>query len=172
MRVLIAISVAAMVLFAAGCTAGTTHPAASPAPPPPDPYTASALLKIAASFNHDYDTGDYAPVYTRWDAHSQAILTRADYIRRPELAEGSSGTAVKQAQCELNWAYAYAQSTNYGNGSAGGLTVDGSFGAYTNEATRNFQACVHIAVDGVIGPNTWSKLNYWVNQSTYACAAP
>lgn len=52
---------------------------------------------------------------------------------------------------------------------AGGLTVDGSFGAYTNEATRNFQACVHISVDGIIGPNTWSKLNYWVNQSTYAC---
>ena len=68
-----------------------------------------------------------------------------------------------------HWAYAYAQSTNYGNGSAGGLTVDGSFGAYTNETTRNFQACVHISVDGIIGPNTWSKLNYWVNQSTYAC---
>src|SRR6266536_6653906 len=71
-----------MVLFAAGCTAGTVHPAASPAPRPPDPHTASALLTIAAAFNHDYDTGDYAPVYTRWDARSQAIITRTDYIRR------------------------------------------------------------------------------------------
>jgi hypothetical protein len=32
------------------------------APLPPDPRTASALLKIATAFNHDYDTGDYGPV--------------------------------------------------------------------------------------------------------------
>ena len=82
MRVLIAITVAAMVLFAAGCTAGTAHPAASPAPLPPDPRTASALMTIAAAFNHDYDTGEYGPVYTRWDVRSQAIITRADYIKR------------------------------------------------------------------------------------------
>ena len=62
--------------------AGTAHPAASPAPLPLDPHTPSALLKIATAFNHDYDTGDYGPVYTRWDARSQAIITRADYIRR------------------------------------------------------------------------------------------
>jgi zinc D-Ala-D-Ala carboxypeptidase len=88
---------------------------------------------------------------------------------QPQLSQGSSGTAVKQAQCELNFAYAFGQSTNYGNGPGAGLIVDGSFGPYTNAATRNFQACVHISVDGVIGPNTWSELNYWVNQSTYAC---
>ena len=82
MRVLIAITAAAIVLFAAGCTAGSAHPAASPAPLLPDPHTASALFKIAAAFNHDYDTGDYAPVYARWDARSQAIISRAEYIRR------------------------------------------------------------------------------------------
>ena len=47
-----------------------------------DPRTAAALLKIAAVFNNDYDDGDYGPVYDRWDARSQAIITRADYIRR------------------------------------------------------------------------------------------
>jgi peptidoglycan hydrolase-like protein with peptidoglycan-binding domain len=88
---------------------------------------------------------------------------------QPQLSEGSSGTAVKQAQCELNWAYAYGHSTNYGNGPYGGLTVDGIFGANTNAATRAFQSCVHIGVDGIIGPDTWSELNYWVNQSGYAC---
>jgi hypothetical protein len=72
-RVLIAITAAAMVLFAGGYTARTAHPAASPAPLPPDPHTTPALLKIAAAFNHDYDTGDYGPVYTRWDTRSQAI---------------------------------------------------------------------------------------------------
>lgn len=89
---------------------------------------------------------------------------------QPQLAEGSSGTAVKQAQCELNWAYAFGHSTNYGNGAFGGLTVDGSFGAHTNAATRNFQSCVHLHVDGIIGPDTWSQLNFWVNHSGFACA--
>ena len=90
MRVLIAITVAAMVLFVAGCTAGTAHPAASPALLPPDPHTASALLKIATAFNHDYDSGDYGPVYARWDARSQAIITRAGYIQRHRDCPGGS----------------------------------------------------------------------------------
>jgi hypothetical protein len=80
-RLLIAAAVAAA-LLAASCTASTSHPAASVAPLPPDPHTAAALLKIATAFNHDYDTGDYSPVYARWDARSQAIISRADYIRR------------------------------------------------------------------------------------------
>jgi hypothetical protein len=77
MRLISATAVAAAALFAAGCTAGTAHTGASLAPLPPDPHTAAALLKIATTFNHDYDTGDYGPVYTRWDARSQAIITRA-----------------------------------------------------------------------------------------------
>ena len=81
-RLLIAVAVAAATLLAAACTAGTRHPVASALPLLPDPYTASALLKIAALLNHDYDTGDYGPVYARWDARSQAMITRADYIRR------------------------------------------------------------------------------------------
>jgi hypothetical protein len=81
-RVLIAAAAVALALSAAGCTAGTGHAAAPAASLPPDPHTASALLKIATVFNRDYDTGDYGPVYTRWDARSQAIITRADYIRR------------------------------------------------------------------------------------------
>jgi len=91
-RVFMAIAAAAAVLFAAACTASTSHPTASSAPLPPDPHTASALLKIAAAFNHDYDTGDYGPVYTRWDARSQAIITRADYIARHKDCPGSSHT--------------------------------------------------------------------------------
>ena len=74
--------IAATVLFLAGCTASASHPSASSAPLPPDPRTVAALLKIATAFNHDYDTGDYGPVYARWDVRSQAIITRADYVRR------------------------------------------------------------------------------------------
>jgi hypothetical protein len=81
MRVLSTIAVA-VALLAAGCTAGTGHPATSASPLPPDPHTTSALLRIATAFNHDYDTGNYGPVYARWDARSQAIIKRADYIQR------------------------------------------------------------------------------------------
>jgi hypothetical protein len=66
-RLIFAITAAAVLLMA-GCSAGTAHPAASPAPLPPDPHTAAALLKIATAFNHDYDRGDDGPVYDRWDA--------------------------------------------------------------------------------------------------------
>jgi hypothetical protein len=81
MRLLITIAATAA-LLAAGCTAGTGRPAASPAPLPPDQRTVSALLKIVTVFNEEYDNGDYGPVYDRWDARSQAIIARADYIRR------------------------------------------------------------------------------------------
>jgi len=101
-------------------------------------------------------------------AAPNAISSHCGYTSaQPLLVDGDSGTAVKQAQCELNWAYAYGSSTNFGNGAYGGLTVDGSFGAHTLAATRAFQSCAHISVDGEIGPNTWSELNYWVNQPTY-----
>lgn len=88
---------------------------------------------------------------------------------QPEISQGSTGVAVEQAQCELNWAYAYGHSTNYGNGPYRGLTEDGDFGPLTSAATHNFQSCVHIASDGIIGPDTWAELNYWVNQPGYAC---
>lgn len=80
-----AMAVAVAAFFVAGCTASTAHPAApaaSAVPLPPDQRTASALLKIATAFNNEYDSGDYGPVYARWDARSQAIITKAEYIRR------------------------------------------------------------------------------------------
>ena len=74
-------------------SSGTAHPTASQAPLLPlDSHTPSALLKIATAFNHDYDTGDYGPVYTRWDARSQAIITRADYIKRHKDCPSGSHT--------------------------------------------------------------------------------
>lgn len=89
-------------VLAAGCTAQASRPAAQPSsaqpssarpssPQPssaqpsgasPDPRTAAALLRIATVFNNDYDTGVYGPVWDRWDARSQAVISRADYIRR------------------------------------------------------------------------------------------
>ena len=56
--------------------------ASSPASLPPDPHTASALLRVARVFNDEYGRGAYGPVYDRWDARSQAVITRAEYVRR------------------------------------------------------------------------------------------
>ena len=89
MRLLLATAAATVVLLV-GCSAEPGHPTVSPVPLPPDPHTAAALLKIATAFNHDYDTGDYGPVYARWDARSQAIIKRADYIQRHKDCPGGS----------------------------------------------------------------------------------
>src|SRR5258705_5051294 len=87
---LLAAAVAALCLAAGGLVAGCSpgpgqgqaHAMASAAPLPPDPRTAAALLKIATLFNNEYDRGDYGPVYARWDARSQAVITKAQYIKR------------------------------------------------------------------------------------------
>jgi len=74
---------AAVVGLMASCSATAAQHGSSPATPPPrDPHTVTALLKIATVFNNDYDNGVYGPVYDRWDARSRAIISRAEYIRR------------------------------------------------------------------------------------------
>src|SRR5215472_13133345 len=92
MHVRTRMAAAALAVLAAGCSPGRGHPATSASALPPDPHTASALVKIATVFNHDYDTGDYGPVYVRWDARSQAIITRADYIKRHKDCPSGSQT--------------------------------------------------------------------------------
>jgi len=91
-RLFVTIAAAAAVLLAAGCTAGHRSSGRIRGAVAPDPHTASALMKIAATFNHDYDTGDYVPVYSRWDARSQAIIIRADYIKRHKDCPGGPQT--------------------------------------------------------------------------------
>ncbi len=97
----LAAAVAAAACLTAGCSSA---PAQDPGPGqrraaaslPPDPRTASALLKIATTFNNDYDSGDYAPVYARWDARSQAIITRAQYVKAaPGLPERTANRGAR-----------------------------------------------------------------------------
>ena len=87
---LVGVVAGVVVFLVAGCAGGGGHPVASPTALPPDSHSAAALLKIAAGFNHDYDTGDYRAVYQRWDARSQAIIARADYIRRHRDCPGAA----------------------------------------------------------------------------------
>ena len=94
-RPLGAAAVAAAAFLVAGCTAGPARPAAPAAPLPPDQRTASALLRIATNFNNEYDRGDYGPVYARWDARSQAIITKAEYIRRHKQCPSAPQAAAQ-----------------------------------------------------------------------------
>lgn len=63
--------------------AASTQPAAvASAQPSPEPSTAAALVRIAQVFNTDYDHNDDRPVWDRWDARGQAVISSAEYIRR------------------------------------------------------------------------------------------
>ncbi len=64
----------------------------------------------------------------------------------PTLRQGSRGAAVTQLQQKLK-----AKGFN--------VTVDGDFGPKTTAAVRAFQQSRGLGVDGVVGPNTWSRLN-------------
>ncbi|MGW2839852.1 peptidoglycan-binding domain-containing protein [Streptomyces sp. NPDC001493] len=67
---------------------------------------------------------------------------------RPVLRAGSSGAAVKQAQCLSNvW-----------GGLVPKLDVDGKFGAATQAKVKWIQGCHGLPKDGVIGGRTWEAL--------------
>jgi hypothetical protein len=89
------VAAVAVVFLAAGCSASiTAHRAAvSRVSLPPDPRTGAALLKIASVFNREYDSGDYGPVYHRWDARSPAVISGAEYIRRHKDCPGTPHAA-------------------------------------------------------------------------------
>ena len=78
---------------------------------------------------------------------------------RPTIRQGSTGAAVRQAQCYLN--------LSLSSDTSAPLVIDGDFGPKTNAATRKFQTCARITVDGIIGPQTWGQLQYWANSPTW-----
>jgi peptidoglycan hydrolase-like protein with peptidoglycan-binding domain len=70
----------------------------------------------------------------------------------PQISQGSTGSAVKEAQCLLeHWGI-----------SVGAAGVDGDFGPATTEAVKAFQNELHsacgLSVDGIVGPMTWHAL--------------
>lgn len=92
-------------------------------------------------------------------ANARNIPGRCTYTNsEPTVRQGSSGTAVKQVQCELNYSLRSVS-----------LAEDGDFGAKTAAAVRKFQGCANLSVDGVVGPKTWGALDSWASSSTYVC---
>jgi len=61
------------------------------------------------------------------------------------VQQGSTGPAVRAVQSQLN-----------AHGSS--LTVDGVFGSGTTSAVRSFQSSHGLAVDGIVGSQTWQAL--------------
>ncbi|MFK0249295.1 peptidoglycan-binding protein [Amycolatopsis azurea] len=69
---------------------------------------------------------------------------------RPTLKAGSTGPAVTELQSFLNRVYpAYSK-----------LAVDGVFGAKTTAVVKEFQRRTGLAADGIVGPQTWTKLGF------------
>ncbi|MFE6055892.1 peptidoglycan-binding protein [Kitasatospora sp. NPDC056446] len=73
---------------------------------------------------------------------------------QPTLRYNSTGDAVKQLQCELNHV-TYSSWNSH-------LDEDGDWGNATDAAVRRFQGCTGLGQDGIVGPQTWDKLNGWV----------
>jgi len=76
---------------------------------------------------------------------------------KPTLRRGSSGTAVKELQQEL-------QKLGYDVGKSG---ADGKFGANTEKAVKAFQKDHGLTVDGVVGAKTWAALEQQPSMTYY-----
>ena len=77
---------------------------------------------------------------------STTTQTASEVISMKTLRKGDKGTQVRVLQWLLNE-----------NGHNAG-TVDGIFGANTQNAVKAFQKAAGLSVDGVVGKNTWGKL--------------
>ena len=67
------------------------------------------------------------------------------------LRRGSSGTAVRELQFYLYLLSAYESSIP-------AVSIDGSFGAATENAVRAYQRFAGLTVDGIVGRTTWESL--------------
>jgi peptidoglycan DL-endopeptidase CwlO len=82
-------------------------------------------------------------------AVSSATLGSKSHLK-PTLRTGSRGPSVKRWQSTLNRLAAK------GKPRRPGLAVDGIFGPATSVATREFQSWAHIALDGIVGLQTYT----------------
>lgn len=79
------------------------------------------------------------------DAAVRSCTSSTPIAQRPALHYGDSGSCVRELQTRLR---AHGQS----------IAVDGGFGPMTLAAVKRFQTSARIALDGNVGPITWSKL--------------
>lgn len=71
-----------VVVAAAACARSSGSRSVTHTSMAPEPETAAALLRVATTFNNDFGNNNDAPVYARWDARSQKIISEAEFVRR------------------------------------------------------------------------------------------
>ncbi|MEV3990710.1 peptidoglycan-binding protein [Streptomyces sp. NPDC049837] len=172
---LITVVAAATALAAPLATAAQAAPVAQPATAVTAAVQAAAAAAVSGPILNEGDTGaevnalqhllishgqtldvdgQFGPATeAKVKAFQQAKGLTADGIVGPQtwselvtvLKPGANGPAVKAAQTLL-----VARGHK--------LTVDGAFGAGTEAAVKSFQKSAGLAADGVVGPQTWSKL--------------
>jgi len=102
--------------------------------------------------------GDIA--VTRTQGHTVVVLndgakaSAGAQADKPVLRKGDKGAAVTELQRALK-ALGYNLGA-YGPAKDG---VDGDFGAATKSCVKKFQKAKKITIDGIVGPQTWSKLD-------------
>jgi peptidoglycan hydrolase-like protein with peptidoglycan-binding domain len=74
-------------------------------------------------------------------------LTWAALINGKQIDQGDTGQPVRALQVLLNSKHGYAT-----------VNVDADFGPLTDTAVRDFQDEYDLAVDGIVGPDTWKAL--------------
>ncbi|MFD9339528.1 peptidoglycan-binding protein [Streptomyces sp. NPDC060028] len=85
-----------------------------------------------------------------WGMLTGGERAQEDAAGTPTLSNGSHGPAVRKLQRLVN---AHVPDLRV-------LAVDGVFGPVTERHVREFQGRLHIAVDGVVGPQTWGALTH------------
>ncbi|MBA2396503.1 MAG: peptidoglycan-binding protein [Ktedonobacteraceae bacterium] len=76
------------------------------------------------------------------------------------LQNGSTGSLVVTLQSTLNSLYSKKVFPNSPYNFHPLLATDGQFGNLTASAVKDFQQKKGLAVDGVVGPNTWHALGH------------
>jgi Putative peptidoglycan binding domain/CHAP domain len=76
------------------------------------------------------------------------------------IQNGSSGSLVVTLQTELDSLYSQKKFPNSPYNFKPLLAKDGQFGALTANAVKDFQKAKGLAVDGVVGPQTWHALGH------------
>ena len=102
-----------------------------------------------------FEVNSFSPFTLNWEETSPApihrgggtVVTTVVAENMPLVKTGSRSEGVKTLQTMLN-------ALGYNCGSA-----DGIFGSKTQAAVMAFQKANGLAVDGIVGPNTWAKLS-------------
>ena len=100
------------------------------------------------SITGSVDERTMAQLYAKADAAVDEMPMSEMTKAKPTLHKGDKGASVAELQVELN-------QLGYNAGA-----VDGIYGPKTEAAVKKFQADNGLVVDAVVGPKTWSVLDY------------